>query len=68
MPRNDTHVALDLRPDGEQIAGTVRADGRQPLPFVGWLELAALLDQARRVPVVAIDGLTAEETAPAPKN
>lgn len=35
---------IEVRADGDGIAGTVSSDGGRVAPFSGWLELLALLE------------------------
>lgn len=39
-------LTLDLVSGAEPITGTVRPPGRAPQPFVGWIDLVALLEEA----------------------
>ena len=53
-PAVRVEVVLQLAPDtvdGDgRVSGSVRRDGAEPVPFVGWLSLLALLEQAARLP------------------
>ena len=48
------HLAIDL--GSEPISGSVQAHGREPVHFVGWIDLVAAIEQARAA--VAGDGKT----------
>lgn len=43
MPRLEVDIALA---DGEHVSGTVRAEDGTDVPFVGWIALLSLLQQA----------------------
>jgi len=40
-----SHIALDVRIDGEQISGEAGDGVDQPTPFRGWLGLIGALDR-----------------------
>jgi hypothetical protein len=41
------HVALELDPGADPIAGVLRPPAGEPQPFTGWLELTQLLEAIR---------------------
>lgn len=49
MPDQHAHVELDLLLQTAPLAGTFRCGADGPRPFVGWLELAALLEGVGRI-------------------
>ena len=50
VPRLELHIEVDgaeqVTADHLQVAGTVKPEGGQPVSFVGWVGLLALLQQA----------------------
>lgn len=44
------HVTVDLDVTAEPLSGTVRVGDRPAQPFVGWIELAGLIERARAAP------------------
>lgn len=45
-PDDRVRLMLDLLRGAEPITGTVGVPGRAPQPFVGWIDLVALLEEA----------------------
>jgi hypothetical protein len=45
---SQVRVVLDLETEGEQIQGSMSADGDSGLRFVGWLQLASRLERMRK--------------------
>lgn len=43
------HVAIDGEAEDDRVTGTLLVEGgREPVPFHGWVELMALITEARR--------------------
>jgi hypothetical protein len=45
MDDRPLHIDLDLRLQGDEVAGRAATDGRPERPFCGWLGLLAALDE-----------------------
>lgn len=53
MTSQVVHIDIDLRIDGDQIAGHAGDGVSQPRPFLGWLGLISALDRLIAGPVPA---------------
>ena len=47
---HDARMWIEIDQDADPIGGVVHEDGRPSVPFHGWLQFAAALDQLRTPP------------------
>lgn len=64
MTSHTVHIDLDVRMDGDQIAGQAGDGVGQPTPFSGWLGLLGVLDRLVGTPEPA--GRPASSLIPGP--
>jgi hypothetical protein len=47
MEMGSAHLCLAIDPDSDPISGSVEIPGHAPVPFTGWIDLVAAIENAR---------------------